>query len=66
MNNFLKMCPSGNHMVDCAESRNFPKVRIEEKEDLRRYINRSGFAFGDARSAVEVFDSQGYIDVEVE
>lgn len=66
MNNFNQVCPSGNTMVDGhLEIR--PETEIlTEVEELKEYLQREGIdpADMDYASHMEIFYSQGYIEVE--
>jgi hypothetical protein len=61
MNNFNRLCPSGNTMVEPTMART---IYIEGKDELRRYIREEDFTFEELKDIVKEFERKGYIEVE--
>lgn len=64
-NGFDRACPNGNTLIDCGQPFNGGnKSRIFTHDKLRKYIRNNSFSFGDIRSIVECFNSEGFLDIE--
>lgn len=63
MNNFSKVCPSGNHMVDVYDPEQ--DEYIDDISDLRDYIRQTlpAFDFGEMRDILREFNARGYIKI---
>jgi hypothetical protein len=61
MNNFNKVCPSGNAVARPPMVRT---IYIEGKDELRRYIREEDFTFEELKDIVKEFERKGYIEVE--
>jgi len=63
MNNFNRVCPSGNAMAEPTMTRT---TYIETREELRKYINEHlpAYNYTEIRWLVEEFNERGYIEIE--
>ena len=65
MNNFNKVCPSGNVMVDSVVNQYDPDTYfIQDRARLRQYIRVSSFSVSEIREIIKSFNNNGYYEVE--